>query len=94
MVVYGSKRKVDDKLKFPGFFRNIREYCSSLGEYKRKLKEKGLIEIGFDDFPDKEEDATSKKYWTDDILKELAEEGVSFDGELIKAMQSGRLENE
>lgn len=92
MQCYVSNRKINDKLQFPSFQRNIGEYCHSEADYKRKLKEKGLIELGFEDFPEREEEAIGKRYWTDDVIKELAEEGITFDGELIKAMQSGKLD--
>lgn len=94
MQCYVSNKKVKDKLTFPSFQRHIGEFCKSEAHYKQLLKEKGIIEIGFENFPEQEQELATKRYFTDDIIKELAEEGITFDGQLVKALQDGSLEKD
>lgn len=94
MGVMRSNRAVKDTFQ-PGFQRNIGEYCKTYSEYKRKLKEKGLIELGYEDIPmdDRPDDSTAH-YWTDEFLRDLYEDcGITLDGQLIEALRNGRLQD-
>jgi len=54
----------------PGFQRNIMKYCSTYTEYKQHLKEMGLIEIGYEELPEKKE---GQPFFNENIRKLLAE---------------------
>lgn len=47
---FKSKRMKHDGFQ-PGFMPNINEYVGGRKEYAKKLKEKGLVEIGYDYIP-------------------------------------------
>jgi len=75
MAVIKSNRMAGDTFK-AGFQRNIMEYCETVGEYRRKLKERGLIEIGYEDLPFNE-DGAPVEYWSDEMLKYAYDLGLS-----------------
>ena len=85
-----SHRNVKDTF-VEGYQRNIGKYCATYGAYKKELREMGLIEIGYEEMKAQPEDENFKDYWDDEMLKEIYEDGVSFDGELIKGLQSGKI---
>lgn len=87
MIVMKSNKRVKDGFQ-PGFQKSIREYCSTYGEYKQKLKERGLIELGYEELPEREEKRES--YWTPDVLKRLYNEfGVKFSDREAEELENG-----
>ena len=75
MALIKSNKRADDTFK-AGFQRNIMEYCHTVEEYRRKLKERGLIEIGYEDLPFNE-DGAPVEYWSEDMLKYAYQMGLS-----------------
>jgi len=70
----------------PGFQRSIRKHCATYGEYKRHLKEMGLIEMGYDDLPQNDEPVTN--YFPDDVMKNLYQKhGVSLDSREVQHLR-------
>lgn len=85
MAVIKSNKRVKDSFR-PGYQRNIREYCSTYSEYKQKLKEKGLIEIGYDEI--KEDDSGHMNYWDDKMLKKVYDL-TQLSGQEAEALKNG-----
>lgn len=84
-IVTKSKRSVDDGFK-PGFQRNIMKHCATYSEYKDHLKNMGLIELGYDELPEKEPEQTN--YFDDEIMKLLYEKhGVNLDSREVLHLQ-------
>lgn len=93
MAVMKSNKAAKDKF-IPGFQRNIMEYCATYKEYQQKLKEKGLIEYGYEDIqPPEDTNGFVTDYWTDDILKEIYDMGVHLSGRTIQALKDGLVED-
>jgi len=89
MIVMRSNRTVKDGFQ-PGFQRNIRKHCNTYGEYKAHLKNMGLVELGYEDLPEKREDKTN--YWTDEMLRKIYNEtGVKFSDREATALKEGEL---
>lgn len=89
MAVIKSKKSADDRFK-PGWQKNIGKYCATEKEYKQLLKDMKLVEIGYEELPEPEEDGT-QKYWTDDIIKKIHDTVGGLDGELVRAMKKGEI---
>lgn len=90
MAIMKSNKQVKDSFQ-PGYQRNIGKYCANYTQYKQELKKMGLIEIGYEEMKTQPDDENFKDYWDDEILKEIYEDGISLDGELIKGLQSGAI---
>lgn len=75
----------DDGFK-PGYQRSIGKFCSSYTQYKDELKKMGLVELGYDEMPDKKED---EPFWNKDaLLKIQREHGIQLkDNEIDELMQ-------
>lgn len=69
MIIARSNQTVKDGFK-PGFQRNIMKHCSTYTEYKKHLKEMGLIEIGYEELPERNE---GEPFFNENIRKLLAE---------------------
>jgi len=90
MMVMFSNKEVKDTFQ-AGWQQNIREYCETYSDYKKKLKAKGLIEIGYEELPPNEGD---KPYqWSEDMIKKAIKNGLvsPSDGVLIDMMRKGEL---
>jgi hypothetical protein len=90
MAVIKSNKSVRDGFT-AGFQRNIGKVCSTYSEYKKELKAMGLIELGYEDLKEQPDSEDFSDYWTDDILKEVYEDGITLDGELINGLQTGEI---
>lgn len=90
MAVMKSNKQVKDSF-VSGFQRNIGKVCHTYGDYKRELRNMGLIELGYEEMKEQPEDENFSDYWDDEMLKEIYEDGVSLDGELVKGLQSGSI---
>ena len=90
MAIMKSNKNVKDTF-VAGFQRNIGKYCATYSEYKKELRKMGLIELGYEEMKHQPEDENFKDYWDDEILKEIYEDGITLDGELIKGLQSGAI---
>lgn len=88
MAVIRSNKSVQDGF-IPGFQRNIRRHCSTYGEYKKALKEMGLVEIGYDELPEVE---NKTKYWDAPMLKKLHDMGAGFGDRELDAMERGEID--
>lgn len=87
MAVIRSNQMVKDGFK-PGLQRNIMKVCNTYAEYKAQLKKMGLIEMGYEDFPEQE---YKSKYWSPKMLKKLYDMGGFGDNEL-NAIGSGKIQ--
>lgn len=90
MAVMLSNRDVKNSFT-PGWQPTIREYCDTYSDYKKKLKARGLVEIGYEELPIKDDETSYK--WDDEQIKRLVQDGTldSTDGRLIEDMKEGRL---
>ena len=55
MITVRSNKPVKDGFQ-PGFQRNIRKHCATYQEYQAWLKKLGLIEIGYQELPERKVD--------------------------------------
>ena len=90
MAVMKSNKAVKDSF-VAGYQRNIGKYCANYTQYKQELKKMGLIEIGYEDIEKEPEEENFAGYWDDEILKEIYEDGITLDGELVKGLRSGKI---
>lgn len=81
MVVMLSNLSVDDTFK-PGFQRNIREFCSTEKEYNQKLKERGLVEVGYSDIPD--DVNVDEPLFTDEMFRVMKQQGLDISDSAIE----------
>jgi hypothetical protein len=88
-VVMRSKQTAKDGFK-PGFQASINKYCYSYKEYQQELKKRGLIEMGYEDIPDYQDGVTN--YWTDDVIKNMWDNGVHLSGREIEMLKAGRVQ--
>lgn len=72
----------------PGWQENIQAHAGGPQEYARLLKEKGLVEIGYDYVP-QESDGGYNYCQTNDFVEACIEEGIDLSGNEIKAIKSG-----
>lgn len=87
MVIMRSLRVAKDSF-VPGFQRNIMMHFDDYGAYKKELKRRGLIEIGYEDLEDIEE--TRTKYWDDNLLKKINNQyGLQLSGREADALKDG-----
>ncbi len=83
-----SKRMIKDGFE-PGMQDNINEYCGSKGEYDRRLKELGLIELGYDTSHIKETTEVGGAMSGDGFIEAALELGIDLNDQEIDAMKSG-----
>jgi len=84
-----NKRMIKDGFE-PGIQDNIKEYCGSQGEYNRRIRELGLIEIGKDTSSLKESTTEGGGFTRTDGFIEYAKEiGVELTGNEADAIKSG-----
>lgn len=93
MAVMKSNKAVKDTFQ-AGYQRNIGKYCRTYQEYKTELKKMGLIEIGYEDIDVDPASEDFTDYWDDEMLKEIYQDGISLDGELIKGLKNGSIKIE
>lgn len=82
-----NKRMIKDGFE-PGFQDNINEYCGSKGEYDRRIRELGLVEIGYETKDLTESTTTGIKYG-DEFIEHAKEIGVDLTGNEIEAIKTG-----
>lgn len=83
MIIVRSNKVVKDGFQ-PGFQRNIRKYCSTYAEYKAHLKEMGLIEIGYEEIPEKKE---GEPFFNEKVRKLLGEKyGIELQDDEVKEL--------
>ena len=75
----------------PGYQKSINVWCDSYSQYKKELKKRGLIEIGYEDLPEKEDNSSYR--WDDESIKKMVQNGSldALDGQLISDMKEGKL---
>lgn len=72
----------------PGWQENINAYAGGPQEYARILKEKGLVEIGYDYVP-QESHGGYNYCQTNDFVEACIEQGIDLSGNEIDAIKSG-----
>lgn len=72
----------------PGWQPNINEYVGGRKEYEKKLKEKGLVELGYDYVP-KESTIVSNHCASLDFALHAKEVGVELSDNEVDAIASG-----
>jgi len=90
-IILNSKYKRMKKDGFePGMQDNINEYCGSRGEYDRRIRELGLVEIGYDAVP---QDSTTTTDYTANLEFALhaREIGVSLTDNEIEGLVDGSM---
>lgn len=87
---YKSKAKKKHKKDgfVPGWQENIRMYISCPFQYRRALKELGLVEIGNDSTPH-DSTKTSNPFSNDAMIKAAVDSGIYLSGREIDALKSG-----
>lgn len=80
------KRKKDGFT--PGWQENIRMHITCPHQYRRALKELGLVEIGNDYIP-QETTKTSNPFANENLIKEAVKSGIYLSGNEIEALKSG-----
>jgi hypothetical protein len=88
MAVMKSGWHVKDGFK-PGFQRNIMKYCNTYEEYKQHIKDMGLIEIGYEEIPEPEDESKRVTYWDDELLKKIYDRGIKIDGNEAEYLKAG-----
>ena len=68
MIIMRSNKPVKDGFK-PGFQRNIMKHCATYAEYKAHLKNMGIIEIGYEEIPERQE---NEPFFNEKVLEMLA----------------------
>lgn len=84
-----KKNKAHKKDSFvPGWQENIRMYITCPFQYRRALKDLGLIEIGYDYIPQQKEVSTN--VFTPEMVEHAVRElKIDLSGSEIDAMESG-----
>jgi ssDNA-binding Zn-finger/Zn-ribbon topoisomerase 1 len=91
MAIMKSNKSAKDGF-VAGFQKNIGKVCNTYTQYKKELKDMGLIELGYEELKTEPEDENFKDYWDDEVLKEIYDEdNINFDGELIRGLQNGSI---
>lgn len=90
MAVMMSNRDVKNSFQ-AGWQKSIGAYCRTYQEYKEELKKRGLVEIGYEDLPPKEDESTYK--WSDKQIRKLVQNGTldAMDGQIIEDLKEGNL---
>ena len=72
----------------PGWQENIRMYITCPHQYKRALKDLGLVEVGYDvEFKDTTK--VSNPFENEELIKEAVKSGIYLSGREIEALKSG-----
>jgi hypothetical protein len=88
-IILNSKNVRRKKDGFtPGWQENIQAYAGGPREYARMLKERGLVEIGYDYVP-QESDGGYDFCQTEEFVQACFENGVELTGNEIEAIKSG-----
>jgi hypothetical protein len=88
-IILNSKTKRMKKDGFePGWQENIQAYAGGRREYNRMLKERGLVEIGYDYIPQESEDIVNFCH-SDEFVNECLSQGVDLSGNEIEAIKTG-----
>ena len=82
-----SRRTIKDAFE-PGYQQNINEHITCPGEYKRRLKELGLVERGYD-FKPIDETKLGGHINNDKFIQYAKEIGVDLSGEEMEAIKTG-----
>lgn len=88
MLNLKSKRMIKDGFE-PGYQDNINEYVGSKGEYDRRLRELGLIEIGYETAHIKETTEVGGAMKSEGFIEAALELGIDLNEQEIDAMKSG-----
>jgi hypothetical protein len=89
-----SKRMTKDGFE-PGVQDNIKEYCGSRGEYDRRLRELGLVEVGKETSHLKESTEVGGGFTRSDGFIEYAKEiGIELSGNEEQAIKDGTFMSE
>lgn len=72
-----------------GWQENIQAYCGDRAQYDRALKDRGLVELGSEKFPDSPEVRHSCA--NEGFIEALTESGVEVSGAEAEAIKSGEL---
>lgn len=85
-----SKKKGQHKKDgfVPGWQENIRMYITCPHQYRRALKDLGLVEIGNDYIP-QDETRVSNPFNNDALIKQAIDSGIYLSGREIDALKSG-----
>ncbi len=84
-----NKRMIKDGFE-PGVQDNINEYCGSYGEYARRIKELGLVEIGYEAVP-KDTTVTTDVSASLEFALSCREEGIDLTDCEVEALASGEM---
>ena len=72
----------------PGWQENIRMYITCPHQYRRALKDLGLVEVGYEvEFKDSTK--TSNPFANEEMIKEAVKSGIYLSGREIDALKSG-----
>lgn len=72
----------------PGWQENIQAYAGGPREYAAMLKERGLVEIGYDYIP-QESIGDANFCQTDEFVESCVEQGIELSGNEVQAIKSG-----
>lgn len=88
-ILVNSKNKRMKKDGFePGWQENIQAYAGGRREYDKMLKERGLVEIGYDYVP-QESTGNVNFCHSDEFVDTCLAEGIDLSGNEIEAIKSG-----
>lgn len=82
-----NKRMIKDGFQ-AGWQENLGMYVGGKKEYDKILKEKGLVEIGYDYVP-KESHGNTDFFKTDEFIKTCIDNGIGINDQEEKAIKSG-----
>jgi hypothetical protein len=84
-----KERKKRSKDGFvPGWQENIRMYITCPHQYRRALKDLGLVEIGYDYIPQQTE-TKFNPFANGEMVREAIKSGIDLSGREIDAIESG-----
>lgn len=72
----------------PGWQENIRMYITCPAQYKRALRDLGLVEVGYD-ITFKDNTTTSNPFASEEMIRAALQSGIELSGREIDALQSG-----
>lgn len=88
-IILNSKNKRMKKDGFePGWQENIQAYAGGRLEYNKLLKERGLVEIGYDYVP-QESKGNLNYCHSQEFVDECLGQGIELSGNEIEAIKSG-----
>lgn len=83
-----NKRMTKDGFE-PGWQENIQAYAGGRLEYDKMLRERGLVEVGFDTEHVKDSTTTGGACRSEEFIKSALDMGVDLTGNEIEAIKSG-----